>query len=149
MFAESRVDRMPSAEIAEALGRMEDRPWSEWKAGKPVTPRQLARLLEPFKISPGSIRIADTVAKGYRLDQFTEVFRRYIPDLSVTRLQVQETAGFRDSASVTSGLVVTDLKPPNPAESLVCNRVTDGNPKQWEAEGNGQSILLPDEEWDL
>ena len=35
-----------SEEITEALNRMEHRPWPEWRNGKPMTARQLAKLLE-------------------------------------------------------------------------------------------------------
>jgi hypothetical protein len=31
MFEERGVDRLASAEIVEALGKREDRPWSGWK----------------------------------------------------------------------------------------------------------------------
>jgi hypothetical protein len=40
LFQERGVDRMASAEIVEALGKREDWPWSKWKDGKPITPRQ-------------------------------------------------------------------------------------------------------------
>ena len=134
LFAEHDADRLPSAKIVEALGQMEDRPWSEWKNGKPITTRQLARLLEPFKVTPGTIRFAAAVSKGYRLDQFDEVFRRYLPSRSVTPLQASETAAFGESASVTSDGDVTDRESPKPAENLGCNAVTDEAPESWEVE---------------
>ena len=46
--------------------------------------RQLARLLEPFGISPGTIRTSAVTVKGYLHGQFEEPFRRYLPDRSVT-----------------------------------------------------------------
>ncbi len=63
---------------------MEDRPWPEWKSGKPITLRQVAKLLGPFGIAPSTIRTMAGTAKGYLLNQFEEAFRRYLPDQSVT-----------------------------------------------------------------
>ena len=53
------IDRLRSAEMADALGAMENRPWPEWRNGKPITPAALARLLGPFGITPGTKRDGD------------------------------------------------------------------------------------------
>src|SRR5262249_53934383 len=47
LFTDRNTDKLPSAEIEAALNEMESRPWPEWKAGKPITQRQLAKLLKP------------------------------------------------------------------------------------------------------
>jgi Protein of unknown function (DUF3631) len=44
--ARPEADRVRSAELAQALGAMDDRPWSEWRNGKPITPATLARLFD-------------------------------------------------------------------------------------------------------
>jgi putative DNA primase/helicase len=54
-----------SEEIIEALNRMEHRPWPEWRQGKPMTARQLAKLLEPFDIAPRQHRQGDANRRGY------------------------------------------------------------------------------------
>jgi hypothetical protein len=79
VFEKRGVDRMASVEIVEALVKREDRPWSKWKGGKPITPRQLARLLEPFAVSPTTIWSAGRAAKGYLLASFAGAFVRYVP----------------------------------------------------------------------
>jgi putative DNA primase/helicase len=84
LFATGGADRLRSDEIARDLGAMEDRPWPEWKSGKPITPRQVAKLLGPFGIAPTTIRTMAGTAKGYLASQFEDAFRRYLPDLSVT-----------------------------------------------------------------
>jgi putative DNA primase/helicase len=78
IFEGKGVDRLPSAELVIALGALEDRPWIEWKGGKPITANQLARLLRPFGVVPDSIRIGDSTPKGYYLAQFEELFERYL-----------------------------------------------------------------------
>jgi hypothetical protein len=79
VFAERRLDRLPSAELVEALIAIEGRPWAEWKAGKPITANGLARLLAPFAIKPGTIRTGGATPKGYQLAQFEDAFARYLP----------------------------------------------------------------------
>jgi putative DNA primase/helicase len=79
IFAECHADRLPSAELVEALVAIEGRPWAEWKAGKAITVNGLARLLAPFGIKPGTIRTANGTPKGYMRAQFEDAFARYLP----------------------------------------------------------------------
>jgi hypothetical protein len=79
LFALRGLDRIASAEIVEALAKMEDRPWPEWRRGQPLTARQLARLLKPFDAAPKKIRFGDTTAQGYELADLEDAFSRYIP----------------------------------------------------------------------
>lgn len=72
-------DRLLSVDIVEHLARREDRPWPEWSNGKPMTQRQLAKLLRPFGIQPKTIRTGDERAKGYERSQFEDAFSRYLP----------------------------------------------------------------------
>lgn len=78
VFLTNQVDRISSANMAAALATMEDRPWSEWKAGQPITQNSLSRMLADFGISPTGIRIGTATPKGYRLDQFRDAFSRYL-----------------------------------------------------------------------
>jgi hypothetical protein len=93
LTADKGLDRITSADLVERLNELEDRPWPEFVRGKPLTRTQLARLLRPFRISPGTIRITTTgidaksgrptgTAKGYKRSQFRLAFERYLPPLS-------------------------------------------------------------------
>jgi putative DNA primase/helicase len=55
-------DQLPSVFICGQLADMEDRPWPEWRQGKPITARQLARQLEAFSIRPGTIRTESPIS---------------------------------------------------------------------------------------
>jgi hypothetical protein len=80
IFAITAVDRLPSLALVEALGEIEGHPWADWKGGKLITPNALARLLEPFGIRPGSIRLEDNrVLRGYQRSHFQDAFERYLP----------------------------------------------------------------------
>jgi hypothetical protein len=60
---------------SEAMG--EDAPWREQKDR--TTAHQLARLLRPFSIEPGTVRIGKMTGKGYKVEQFQDAWERYLP----------------------------------------------------------------------
>jgi putative DNA primase/helicase len=86
-------------EILAALGKNENSPWPEWKNGKPITNRQLAALLKPFKVRPRSVRRGADTEKGYRHEWFDDAFARYLPPVqSVTPSQANDSAAFQSIA---------------------------------------------------
>jgi putative DNA primase/helicase len=129
LFVERETDRLLSAEICEALAKLEHRPWPEFGRGaKPITPRQVARLLALFGIIPRTVRTGMDTAKGYHRDQFSDAFARYLPSEPSQRHNLEETRTKFDSRSVTHPHDVTDRKTPNPLETQHCDGVTAGNP---------------------
>jgi len=81
VFVAAKVDRLPSEEICQTLAKIEGRPWSEFgRRQKDITPNLLAVQLRRFNVVPQNIKFAaDKVLKGYYLDDFEEVFARYLP----------------------------------------------------------------------
>lgn len=130
LFESRDTDRLQSTLIVSYLGDMEERPWSEWRHGKPITARQVSKLLHPYGITPGTVRFSDgTTAKGYTSKHFEEAFARYLtPLLSVTPSQVRIDAAFSDFQSVTPAPLVTDTESRKPAPVAVCDAVTDRTP---------------------
>ncbi|MEZ5936392.1 MAG: DUF3631 domain-containing protein [Alphaproteobacteria bacterium] len=57
IFDDRGADRLPSNDLASALMPLQDRPWSDWRKGKPLISNALSRLLKPFSIVPGSILV--------------------------------------------------------------------------------------------
>lgn len=78
LFADA--DELPSAEIVADLPKREDRPWPEYRNGKPITVRQMAQLLKPFDISPGQLWIDGRNVKGYQRTSFEDAWARYLPN---------------------------------------------------------------------
>ena len=79
-FTHKATDRLRSEDLVELLVSDKERPWAEYRNGKPLTQRQLARLLSTFQITSNTVRFDNvTTAKGYRLEQFEDAFARYIP----------------------------------------------------------------------
>lgn len=88
IFEKAQASRMASAEICNQLQDIEEHPWPEWRNGKPITVRQLARLLEPLGIRPKQLRMGEVNVRGYELEDFTDGFSRYLPGFpSATPLQ--------------------------------------------------------------
>ncbi len=130
-FDEARADRLTSGDVTEALASREDRPWPEWKAGKPITPNQLARMLKPFRISPGTIRTHIGTAKGYMRDAFDDAFARYLADRTVTSSQPLPDKGLGENQTVTSQSLVTDRITPEALSDKGCDGVTDQDGDVW------------------
>lgn len=84
-----------SEEIISELGAMEERPWPEWKNGKPITAAQLARLLKDYRIKPKQVWRHGKNQRGYSLDQFKDAFERYTPPPDpLDPLKASSGAGF-------------------------------------------------------
>ena len=78
LFKDKSATRLPSTAVVQALGAMEERPWPEWKAGKPMTTNQLAAVLRPFGVKPQNMRDGADVFKGYMADSFADAWARYL-----------------------------------------------------------------------
>ena len=114
-----------------ALQALEERPWNEWRRGKPISARGLAHVLRPFKIQPETIRFTAGLAKGYRRDALQPAWTRYLPQdrgalpvTSVTSLNREDLSAVR---SVTTDSAVTDRSGDKPSR---INDVTDVTPDE-------------------
>ena len=124
---------MSTADILAALHAMQDRPWSEWRRGKPLSTRGLADLLRPFKVKPTTVRLPGrNASKGYKRQALEPAWNSYLPPqggvVSVTPLQPNEINDLRGSQSVTGDLDVTDANGRKSLETKDCNGVTDTTP---------------------
>jgi hypothetical protein len=72
---------MGTEALLHALLRLEESPWAELK-GKPLAPRDLARLLSPYDVAPKLIRTDGHVTRGYRRCDLTDAWSRYLPESS-------------------------------------------------------------------
>jgi hypothetical protein len=82
------VDRLPSKTIVDRLNGADDAMWSEWRGihgnqqPRKLSQGELAKLLEPFRIRPRTIRTfsdasGKPTAKGYCRHQFEAAWRSY------------------------------------------------------------------------
>ncbi len=80
LFCESGADCLPSGVlIAKLIANPEGR-WAEYgKGAKPLTQRQLARLLKPYGITSGTVHPEGAAdAKGYQRQHFEEAWKSYL-----------------------------------------------------------------------
>lgn len=94
------ADKKPTEEILTALHGMDEAPWGDLR-GRPMTDRDLAKLLKPYEIKPKLVKIAGDVSRGYQRGDLVDAWRRYLPPLSqeyvtaVTSVTEPATAGLR------------------------------------------------------
>ena len=116
--------------MVEKLAEIETRPWGDWSKGNPITVRQLARLLKPFKITPSKIRFGSTTLQGYLIEHFVDAFRRYLPIDPEHRNNPQETAENQPVRSGTRAADVPDEIVRKPTENMDCSGVPDEMPEK-------------------
>ncbi len=131
IFDQSFKDQMHSEDLVNHLIDLEERPWSEWKRGKPMTKNSLAKLLGAFGIKSQQFREGIKNAKGYKLEQFIDVFSRYLPETpfpNVTSLQPNEYGGLGVTFGDLSGKAKYIKETLQPSNDGGCNDVTFQKP---------------------
>lgn len=84
IFARLRSGRIKSADLIDALCADAEAAWATYNNGRPLTPRQLSKLLSVYGIHPKTVRQGRETPKGYDKAQFEDAFARYLaapPDL--------------------------------------------------------------------
>ena len=85
-FASKRTERLSGETLTAYLTALEGRPWAEWKNCKPLTKNQLSRRLKKYGVVSGALELGgdEGQLKGYRLEDFEDVFARYLPSRAVS-----------------------------------------------------------------
>ena len=125
-FQTRGTDRLPTRDLLNEIRAREDRPWAEWKHGKPLSASDLARLLKDFRVKPQKIRIGEEVLQGYLRDTFEDVFRRYLPSNPEHPEQTNEISslGLLSTRNTTAG-VPTREQQEKPSSTRVVPGVPD------------------------
>ena len=151
VFASTQSDRLPTVDLIAELIALEGRPWGDVNRGKPINPHWIAARLRSFGIIVGPARSGGTVFKGYKLDQFVDAFKRYLPPLPPgepapsdtpsrtnplsERLHGYNVGGARgtaDSGKVTPQECNRTENAAEPSCGAGCNCVTAPEPPPWE-----------------
>jgi putative DNA primase/helicase len=103
LFAAEPTGVLFTAEVLDVLWNREDRSYSEYRRGRPITAPQLAALLRPFGIPTNqTVRRGTQTAKGYRGKDFADAWVRYLPvPRAVTQLQASDPAASDGPVPVT------------------------------------------------
>ena len=71
-------DAVFTKELIDWLVAAPERPWGAYgRAMKPITDRQIAKLLGAYRIISGTVRVGAATNKGYRREHFEEAWKRY------------------------------------------------------------------------
>jgi hypothetical protein len=93
-----------------------------------MTARQLSKRLDGFDVQRTTFRTGTTTAKGYRSEDFTEAFKRYLPEKGVKIGNTVTSLIYKDiigDLSVTTPSPVTDKNQHKSLINNTCYRVTD------------------------
>ena len=123
LFEEKASDKFGLQELCAHLAELEERPWGQWRNGKPMNPHQLAKLLRAYKISSKTIRKDGTISKGYDRDLFEDAFSRY---LTAVNLSSPPGNPVSDSYGVTTRVNTGDPSLFEPVTSPPCNYPENG-----------------------
>ena len=81
LFSGSSCQRLSTDEILGYLNIQDDRPWSQWNDGRPMTARTLARLLRRTGVHSRSQRHdSGGRGRGYDANDFEVQWRHWLPD---------------------------------------------------------------------
>jgi hypothetical protein len=72
------ADKLWTETILGKLHALDEAPWGDWY-GKPLNPRDLAKLLKPYGIKSRYVRIGADGLKGYYREDLWDVWQRYAP----------------------------------------------------------------------
>jgi len=80
LLVDETVTGLTSEAIIAELVKKPDRPWADWKHGRPITPKALAALLKPFNIIPDRLYLrTNPDARGYARHALEEALSCYLP----------------------------------------------------------------------
>jgi len=78
VFESKKLDRISTADLIAALIEDDEAAWATYNRGRPLAPRQLARMLAGYGIRSKNIRVKYEQAKGFDREQFGDAFTRYV-----------------------------------------------------------------------
>ena len=102
--------------LLEILNSLDESPWGARRRGEGLDARGLARMLRPFNVRPKSVRVEDETRKGYRLDDFEEIFARHLSSSTAVTSVTSVTSAPQSQADVTDVTDVTDTEGPYEAQ---------------------------------
>ena len=133
-----RPDRLSTQAILESLHEKEERPWGEWRSGRPLTSRGLSSLLKPFGIKPKQWRSGSERERGYARADLEPIWGQYCPStlepVEVTRDTCDNPVQDSTSAAplpVTDPSAVTGCKTEKSPPRRIVTGVTDRSPAVW------------------
>jgi len=79
IFAARGADRIATSDIVAELLVLEDRPWMEWRNGRPISAQSVAKQMKPFGIKARVLKLGGTAARVYLRADIEAAAARYVP----------------------------------------------------------------------
>jgi len=129
-------DRISTADLLKELNADDMKPWATYgKGDKPMTARQLAKMLEDYGIKPDVIRIGRGTPRGFHTAWFDDAFTRYLPSpgASPEKSATAQQSTINDDITGVSGVadhpqrcgIEKASATPNPLKENECFNVAD------------------------
>jgi putative DNA primase/helicase len=95
IFASRSADRIATTDIVGDLMVMEDRPWAEWRHGRPISAQSVAKQMKPFGIKTKVLKLRGSSARVYLRSEVEAAAARYTAQKRnpVTLQQNQQVSG--------------------------------------------------------
>jgi hypothetical protein len=115
-------DALYTTTILDRLHKLEDAPWADWY-GRPLSTRELAKLLRPYQVRSKSVREHGTGAslKGYAHADLHDAWQRYVPPAPQATHATQDG----DPAAQSPPADVADPQPPSDTSATSRPAVSD------------------------
>lgn len=78
IFENKMTERITTADLISALIDDPEAPWATYNRGKPLSPRQLNKMLGAYDIHSKTVRFGSSTPKGFEFAQFQDAFARYL-----------------------------------------------------------------------
>jgi hypothetical protein len=101
-------DAMHANDILAALHALDESPWAELVAGKPLNTRGLSKRLSEYAIKSKPVRLGEKVERGYSREDLADAWGRYLPPPKVAP---DDPGDSDDSESSSSRESVTSVTP--------------------------------------
>ncbi|EDM69461.1 hypothetical protein RAZWK3B_12452 [Roseobacter sp. AzwK-3b] len=109
-------DRIASSELVADLITMEDRPWAEWRHGKPLTTTTIAKLIKPFGIKATVRKLHGTSARVYLRSEVEAAAARYCLS-KCNRVTLEQNQEVSPDSKCNLDDKVTPQDPSNPLKT--------------------------------
>ena len=78
IFDNKKVQSISTKELLFELNSLTTSPWADLEH-RPLDDRKLSAILKPYGVKSETIRVSESICKGYKLDFFKDAFIRYLP----------------------------------------------------------------------
>jgi len=133
LFKADARERFPSQGLCDALALLEERPWGDYRGGKPISSAQLAKILREFGIQSQSMRMDTAVHRGYYREAFDDAFARYLATPTPSDCYTATTRSQSGESTISEVLHTPSCStlenPLNPAPRAGCSSVALQNPQ--------------------